>query len=96
MTRLALIALLALAILMPPRQAAAQDAIGGAIVGGVVGGILGGAVGGRGGAAVGAARRQLCRGLASLLRRRAAPAAALLQPGSRSPALHTLADLRSP
>lgn len=54
MTRLALMALLALAILMPPKQAAAQDAIGGAIVGGVVGGLLGGAVGGRGGAAVGA------------------------------------------
>jgi hypothetical protein len=54
MTRLALMALLALAILMPPRQAAAQDAIGGAIVGGVIGGVLGGAVGGRGGAAVGA------------------------------------------
>jgi hypothetical protein len=47
-------ALLALAILMPPRQAAAQDAIGGAIVGGVIGGVLGGAVGGHGGAAVGA------------------------------------------
>jgi hypothetical protein len=54
MTRLPLIALLALAVLMPQRQAAAQDAIGGAIVGGVVGGLLGGAVGGRGGAAVGA------------------------------------------
>ena len=54
MTRLALMALLALAILMPPRQAAAQDAIGGAIFGGVAGGVLGGAVGGRGGAAVGA------------------------------------------
>ena len=54
MTRLALIALLALAILTLPRQAAAQDAIGGAIFGGVVGGLLGGAVGGRGGAAVGA------------------------------------------
>jgi hypothetical protein len=54
MTRLALMALLALAILMPPRQAAAQDAIGGAIVGGVAGGILGGAIGGGRGAAVGA------------------------------------------
>ncbi len=54
MTRLALIALLALAILMPPRQAAAQDAIGGAIVGGAAGAILGGAIGGGRGAAVGA------------------------------------------
>ena len=33
MTRLALIALLALATLIPPRQAAAQDALGGAIFG---------------------------------------------------------------
>src|SRR5438093_4553831 len=54
MTRLALIALLALAILMPPRQASAQDAIGGAIVGGAAGAILGGAIGGGRGAAVGA------------------------------------------
>ena len=54
MTRLALIALLALATLVPPRQAAAQDAVGGAIVGGVGGAILGGALGGSRGAAVGA------------------------------------------
>src|SRR5690242_1176394 len=54
MTRLALIALLALATLVPPRQAAAQDAIGGAIVGGAAGAILGGALGGGRGAAVGA------------------------------------------
>ena len=47
-------ALLALATLMPPRQAAAQDALGGAIVGGVGGAILGGALGGSRGAAVGA------------------------------------------
>ena len=39
---------------MPPRQAAAQDAIGGAIVGGAAGAILGGAIGGGRGAAVGA------------------------------------------
>ena len=52
--RLAIVALLALATLMPPRQAAAQDAIGGAIVGGVGGAILGGALGGSRGAAVGA------------------------------------------
>ena len=52
--RLAIVALLALATLTPPRQAAAQDAIGGAIVGGVGGAILGGALGGRRGAAVGA------------------------------------------
>ena len=54
MTRLALIALLALAILMPPRQAAAQDALGGAIFGGAAGAILGGAIGGGRGAAIGA------------------------------------------
>ena len=54
MTRLALIALLALATLIPPKQAAAQDAIGGAIVGGAAGAILGGALGGGRGAAVGA------------------------------------------
>ena len=54
MTRLALMALLALAILMPPKQAAAQDALGGAIFGGVAGGLLGGAIGGGRGAAVGA------------------------------------------
>ena len=34
MTRLALMALLALTTLIPPRQAAAQDALGGAIIGG--------------------------------------------------------------
>ena len=54
MTRLALMALLALAILMPPRQAAAQDALGGAIFGGAAGAILGGAIGGGRGAAIGA------------------------------------------
>ena len=54
MTRLALIALLALATLIPPRQAAAQDAVGGAIFGGAAGAILGGALGGGRGAAVGA------------------------------------------
>jgi hypothetical protein len=54
MKRLALIALLALAALIPPRQAAAQNAVGGAIVGGVGGAILGGALGGSRGAAVGA------------------------------------------
>ena len=54
MTRLALIALLALATLIPPRQASAQDALGGAIVGGAAGAILGGALGGGRGAAVGA------------------------------------------
>ena len=54
MTRLALIALLALATLIPPRQAAAQDALGGAIFGGAAGAILGGALGGGRGAAVGA------------------------------------------
>ena len=54
MTRLALIALLALAILTPPKQAAAQDALGGAIFGGAAGAILGGAIGGGRGAAIGA------------------------------------------
>src|SRR5687768_9087874 len=54
MTRLALIALLALAILTPPKQAAAQDALGGAIFGGAAGAILGGVIGGGRGAAIGA------------------------------------------
>jgi hypothetical protein len=54
MTRLALIALLALVTLIPPKQAAAQDALGGAIFGGAAGAILGGALGGGRGAAVGA------------------------------------------
>jgi len=54
MIRLSLIALLALATLIPPRQAAAQDALGGAIFGGAAGAILGGALGGGRGAAVGA------------------------------------------
>lgn len=54
MIRLALIALLALATLIPPRQAAAQDALGGAIFGGAAGAILGGAIGGGRGAAIGA------------------------------------------
>jgi hypothetical protein len=54
MTRLALIALLALATLIPPKQAAAQDALGGAIFGGAAGAILGGALGGGRGAAIGA------------------------------------------
>jgi hypothetical protein len=54
MTRLAIIALLALTALIPPKQAAAQDAVGGAIVGGAAGAILGGALGGGRGAAVGA------------------------------------------
>jgi hypothetical protein len=54
MIRLALIALLALATLIPPRQAAAQDALGGAIFGGAAGAILGGALGGGRGAAIGA------------------------------------------
>src|SRR3982751_1823306 len=51
MTRLALIALLALATLIPPKPAAAQDALGGAIFGGAAGAILGGALGGGRGAA---------------------------------------------
>src|SRR3954467_9403263 len=52
--RFAILALLALATLIPPRQAAAQDALGGAIFGGAAGAILGGALGGGRGAAVGA------------------------------------------
>src|SRR5689334_13422691 len=52
--RLAIVALLALATLVPPRQAAAQDAFGGAIGGGAAGAIRGGALGGGRGAAVGA------------------------------------------
>src|SRR5436190_18417607 len=54
MTRLALVALLALATLVPPKQAAAQDALGGAMLGRAAGAILGGAIGGGRGAAVGA------------------------------------------
>jgi outer membrane lipoprotein SlyB len=47
--------ILALAALLPARQAAAQDPLAGAIVGGAVGGILGGAIGhGAGGAVAGA------------------------------------------
>jgi Glycine zipper 2TM domain len=46
--------LLALAALLPPQAAAAQDAVGGAIVGGALGGILGGALGHGRGAVAGA------------------------------------------
>jgi hypothetical protein len=52
--KLALTALLAVAVGAPVEQAAAQDAVGGAIVGGVLGGVVGGALGGGRGAAVGA------------------------------------------
>ena len=53
--KLALTALLALAICVPGKPAAAQNnTLGGAIVGGAAGAILGGAVGGGRGAAVGA------------------------------------------
>ncbi|MGY8665636.1 glycine zipper domain-containing protein [Bradyrhizobium sp. UFLA05-109] len=51
---LGMAACLAVAMLAPVHEAAAQDAIGGAIIGGVGGAILGGAVGGSRGAAVGA------------------------------------------
>ena len=54
-TKLALSALLALAVCGPLEQAAAQgNPLGGAIVGGVAGAVVGGAVGGNRGAAVGA------------------------------------------
>jgi hypothetical protein len=46
--------LLALAILMPAQQAAAQDPLAGSIFGGAAGAIIGGALGGRGGAVAGA------------------------------------------
>ena len=47
---------LALAVVMPAQQAAAQDPLAGAIVGGALGGIVGGALGrGAGGAIAGAA-----------------------------------------
>ncbi len=52
--KLALVALLALAVCAPTENAAAQDPIGGAILGGAAGAIVGGAVGGGRGAAVGA------------------------------------------
>ena len=127
MTRLALIALLALAALIPPRQAAAQDALGGAIFGGAAGAILGGALGGGRGAAVGAVLGATTGAAVAsqgqprpggyyyyqngcylpqpdgsyvvvdpgLLRRAAAPAAALLRARKLRAALHALADLRS-
>lgn len=46
--------LLAIAMMMPAQQAAAQDPLGGAILGGAAGAILGGALGGGRGAATGA------------------------------------------
>jgi len=49
-----MVACLTVAMAMPVREAAAQDAIGGAIIGGVGGAILGGAIGGGRGAAIGA------------------------------------------
>ncbi|MBR0776825.1 hypothetical protein JQ543_28520 [Bradyrhizobium diazoefficiens] len=49
-----MVACLTVAMAMPVREAAAQDAIGGAIIGGVGGAILGGAMGGSRGAAIGA------------------------------------------
>jgi hypothetical protein len=52
--KLAMTALLALAVCGPAQQATAQDALGGAIFGGAAGAIVGGAVGGGRGAAVGA------------------------------------------
>ena len=47
-------AFLAIALVMPVQDAAAQDPVGGAILGGAAGAILGGAMGGGRGAAVGA------------------------------------------
>jgi hypothetical protein len=47
-------ALLAIAIVAPVQDAAAQDPVGGAILGGAAGAILGGAMGGGRGAAIGA------------------------------------------
>ena len=52
--KLALTALLALAVCAPIQEAAAQDALGGAIFGGAAGAIVGGALGGGRGAAAGA------------------------------------------
>ena len=46
--------LLAVALVMPVHEAAAQDALGGALLGGVGGAIVGGAVVGGRGAAIGA------------------------------------------
>jgi hypothetical protein len=53
-SRFALTALAALAIIGPADNAAAQNTLGGAIFGGAAGAIVGGAVGGGRGAAVGA------------------------------------------
>jgi BA14K-like protein len=53
-SKLALTALLALAVCGPVREAAAQDTLGGAIFGGAAGAIVGGALGGGRGAAAGA------------------------------------------
>lgn len=47
-------ALLALAVVMPSHEAAAQNTLGGALFGGAAGAIVGGAVGGGRGAAIGA------------------------------------------
>ncbi len=52
--KLALTALLVLAVCAPVQKAAAQDPLGGAIFGGAAGAIVGGVVGGGRGAAVGA------------------------------------------
>ena len=51
---LGIAALLASALVMPAKEAAAQDALGGAIFGGAAGAIVGGAIGGGRGAAIGA------------------------------------------
>jgi hypothetical protein len=48
------VALLAIAVVAPVQDAAAQDPVGGAILGGAAGAILGGALGGGRGAAAGA------------------------------------------
>ncbi len=54
MWRIAGVALLAAATLMPVQTASAQDPFAGALGGGIVGGVIGGAVGGGRGAAIGA------------------------------------------
>lgn len=46
-------AMLGFALVMPPQEAAAQDALGGLIFGGALGTIFGGALGGGRGAAIG-------------------------------------------
>ena len=52
--KLGMVSLLTLTVVIPFKEAAAQDPLGGAILGGATGAIIGGVVGGGRGAAIGA------------------------------------------